>query len=133
MAQQVFLKALERPDAFRGQASAATYLYAVATNLCLNRIRDARARGAEWQERAAQHLRAAAPPSDPQAQTAARVAVRAALEEADEKTREIAIYHFVDGLAQGEIARLVGLSRVTVNQRLGRLRQRWQERQGETA
>ena len=41
---EVFLKAYERQDSFRGDASPVTWLYHIATNHCLNRIRDRRRR-----------------------------------------------------------------------------------------
>jgi RNA polymerase sigma-70 factor (ECF subfamily) len=118
--QEVFLKVIEDPSRFRGQSSPATFLYGVATNLCLNRLRNRGARGAGWEAALARSLEegrsGAADPVE------ARQLARAILEQADPESAAIAVYHFVDGLSQGEIAGLVGRSRVTVNQKLKRFR-----------
>jgi len=123
LAQEVFLKVVEKPESFEGRADAGTYLYSMATFLCLKRVRDSRARGEDWQKSVGEQWDAARlPPVDQGLQ--ARQVLSSILAETDEKTAEIAVYHFVDGLSQGEIADLIGLSRVTVNQRLQRFRER---------
>ena len=50
----------------------------------------------------------------------------AILGEADGQTAQIALWHYVEGISQGEIAKLAGVSRVTVNQRLKRFREQAQ-------
>jgi RNA polymerase sigma-70 factor (ECF subfamily) len=114
--QEVFLRVLESPDQFRGWSSASTYLFGVATHLCLNRIRNRAARDERWQTRVSDALHSR--PTDLADGAEARELAVAILREVDEKTAAMAVYHFVDGLTQGEISELVGLSRVTVNQRL---------------
>ena len=117
---EVFLRLLEDPGRFQGRSSSATFLYALATHVCLTRLRNAAARGAAWQASVAQSLEVGRPgPADT---IEARQLAEAILSEADEETAAIAIYHFVDGLTQGEVASLVGRSRVTVNQKLQRFR-----------
>ena len=118
--QEVFLMVLENPDRFRGWSSASTYLFGVATHLCLNRIRNRAARDERWQTRVSEALHAR--PTELAEGAEARELAAAILRETDEKTAAMAVYHFVDGLTQGEISELVGLSRVTVNQRLQRFR-----------
>lgn len=119
--QETFLKLLEDPAGFQGRSSPGTFLFGVATNLCLNRLRRRSARGATWQASLARSLEAAKPATEAAAE--ARLLADAILREADEETAAIALYHFVDGLTQGEVAGLVGRSRVTVNQKLQRFRQ----------
>ena len=116
MLHEVFLRVLEEPDRFRGASSPATYLFGIATNLCLTRLRNAAARGVSWQQGVGRELDASRPAEGEAAE--ARQLVNAILAEADLETATMALYHFVDGLSQGEIASLVGRSRVTVNQRL---------------
>jgi RNA polymerase sigma factor (sigma-70 family) len=118
--QEVFVKVLEAPDRFQGRSGAATYLFALATHLCLTRRRARTSRGETWQAAVARSLDDDQPQAEQSAQ--ARELLQQILAEADEATRAMAVYHFVDGLSQGEIARLAGLSRVTVNQRLQRFR-----------
>jgi RNA polymerase sigma factor (sigma-70 family) len=129
LTQEVFVRVLEAPDAFAGRASPSTYLYAIATNLCLNRLRNDRRRGDAWQDAVVQHWQHTHGAEALDGQLGARQIVRHVLAEADPEVAFIALSYYVDGLAQGEIGALLGLSRVTVNQRLGRFveraRQRW--------
>lgn len=122
MVQEVFLQLLEEPGRFKRRSKASTYLYAIATHRCLNRIRDRAARGPQWRAQVAQHLAVHDESSRPDRALAARQIVDLVMENTDEKTSEIALYHYADGLSQGEIAKLVGLSRITVNKRLRALR-----------
>jgi len=115
---------VERPDAFEGRADPGTYLYSMATFLCLKRVRADRARGERWRQEAGEHFDSSRLQPDADQGLAARQILSAILGEADEKTAAIAVYHFVDGIPQGEIAGLVGLSRVSVNQKLQRFRER---------
>lgn len=122
MVHEVFLQLLEHPGRFARRSSVSTYLYAIATHRCLNRLRDRSARGAAWRARVADHIARQARDDRPDAALAARQIVGLVLEAADPTSAAIALYHFVDGLSQGDIAGLVGLSRVSVNKRIGRLR-----------
>lgn len=118
--QEVFLRVLEVPALFRRQSSPATFLFGMATNMCLRRLRNGSARGPLWQASVARSIEEGRPGMAEAAE--ARELAAAILTEADEETAAIALYHFVDGLTQGEIAGLVGRSRVTVNQSLQRFR-----------
>ncbi len=117
---ETFLKFIEDPSAFRGSSSPATFLFGVATHLCLNRIRNRAARDAAWQENVARAVQGGQAGLHDAAE--ARSIAAALLSRVDEESATIALYHFVDGLSQGEIAKLVGRSRVTVNQKLQRFR-----------
>jgi RNA polymerase sigma-70 factor (ECF subfamily) len=120
MMHETFLKTLESPDDFRGESRRATWLFGIASNLCLSRIRNRAARDATWEENVAREIeREQGGPHD---RLEARRIANAILERTDEETAIIALYHFVDGLSQGEIAKIVGRSRVTVNQKLQRFR-----------
>jgi RNA polymerase sigma-70 factor (ECF subfamily) len=121
IAHEVFVQLLERREGFRGAASASTYLYAIATHLCLTRIRNKAARGEGWQGQVSREVESTGQLCADRTLDA-RQLWSAILNEADAVTAQIAVYHFVDGLAQGEVAELVGLSRMTVNQRLGKFR-----------
>jgi RNA polymerase sigma factor (sigma-70 family) len=113
---EVFVHALRDPAHFAGHSGAATYLYGVATRLCLNRLRNDAARGQAWLARLANHHDVdPPPPGDP---VEARQLASALLAETDEESALMAVYHFIDGLSQGEVATLVGRSRVTVNHKL---------------
>ena len=118
--QEVFLKVLEDQSLFRGRSSPATFLFGVATHSCLNRIRNRAARDATWKASVARSWEEGR--SEATEASEARQLVNTILEETDEETAAIALYYFVDGLSQGDIANLVGTSRVSVNQKLQRFR-----------
>jgi RNA polymerase sigma-70 factor (ECF subfamily) len=121
VSHDVFLELLAQPESYRGAASKTTYLYAVATHKCLNRLRHHRFRDSTWEAAVGVHLESQGDRGG-EAILGAREVITRIFEAADERTALIGIYHFVDGLPQTEIARLVGLSRLTVNQRVQQLR-----------
>ena len=47
---EVFVKALERIESFREDASVTTWLYRLTTNHCLNRLRNENRRAELWRE-----------------------------------------------------------------------------------
>jgi RNA polymerase sigma-70 factor (ECF subfamily) len=116
--QEVFVRLMKNVDQFRGEASPLTWLYRVSTNLCLNRVRDHRARARKLAE------------PDPSADTLPgmsafagidperRNLVRSLLDRIDDETRAIVIYYFVDEMTLEEIAALVDLSVPTVRKRI---------------
>jgi RNA polymerase sigma-70 factor, ECF subfamily len=55
------------------------------------------------------------------------------LADLDDESQQIALCAFVDGMNQGEIAEELGYSRVTINKRIGALRERARECAGERA
>jgi hypothetical protein len=48
---EVFVRVLEQPARFQARSSPATFLYALATHVCLNRLRSNAARGVAWPRR----------------------------------------------------------------------------------
>lgn len=114
---EVFLQAMERLSTFRADASPSTWLYRIATNTCINRLRDhgrrrellhihrddlwyATRQGASQEERAfLEQLWRALP----------------------EELVQIGVYHYIDGMTHGEIARVMGVSRRTIGNRLQEL------------
>lgn len=111
---EVFLIALERAADFRGDASPSTWLYRVATNHCINRLRNSARRRALWLE--------AAPGLDfatsAGASQEAAACLRQLWRELPEELVMIGVYYHVDGLSHEEIAALIGVSRRTVGNRL---------------
>jgi RNA polymerase sigma-70 factor (ECF subfamily) len=127
-AQEVFVRLLTKGADFRGAAEWMTWLYRVATNVCLNRLRDQKTRAALLARNADEVAPSSPSPPPDAAGTIDRRFLVTLLEELDETTQEIVLYHLVDEMSQGEIAALVGLSRVTVNKRLMRFRAHAEER-----
>jgi RNA polymerase sigma factor (sigma-70 family) len=110
----VFMRAMNSADGFRGDASPMTWLYRVITNHCLNVIRD-RARRAELLA-SDQRLTPSAAHASPED----RLAVSTVLAQLPEELREIAVYYFVDQMNREEIANMLGVSLRTVGHRLER-------------
>jgi RNA polymerase sigma-70 factor, ECF subfamily len=113
---EIFLKVLEKPDAFEGQSSMATWLYKVTTNHCLNRLRD--------HARRQEILREHGPTLSSHRQTACQAALTELVQmwnELSEELQEIAVYYYVDGMTHEEIARVLDVSRRTVGNRLEQL------------
>lgn len=111
--QEVFLRVLKHLDKAPADAEALAWIYRISTNHCLNQIRD---RAAQAQP-AGDHLpeQASERPSGPFAD---RDLARRLIERAPEKLRAVAFLHHVDGIDQGEVARILGISRRTVVSRL---------------
>ncbi len=120
-AQEVFVRLMTRGETFRGDAEWTTWLYRVATNICLTRLRDHKNR-----QRLLDHHGEVLEPSplETPAVTRHRDAIARVAEQVDEALVATAIYYFVDEMAQGEIATLMGVSRVTVNKRLQKFKER---------
>ena len=107
--QEVFLRAAATIVTLEPRAQTTTWLYKVATNLCLNRLRDARRR----QQLEARHedvLRPSGSAVDP----VKMLTLRRLLAEADPEQAEAAVLVFVDGLSHAEAAEVLGVSRRTV-------------------
>lgn len=117
--QELLSVLLRRGEGLRGADSPYRWLCRASDRACLDLLR----RG--------KHLRLAtsiddldsvgvAPGMDPEA----RSAVIESLERLDEQQQSLAIMLFVDGLSQGEAAKELGLSRVTINKRAQEIRTR---------
>lgn len=114
-AHEVFLRALDRLPAAEEEAMA--WLYRVSTNYCLNRLRNRRMREQRsWREAVTDTLARAE--RSPESVAVERELTLHLLGEADDQTQAIAVYYWVDGMSQGEIAQVVGLARGTVNRKL---------------
>jgi RNA polymerase sigma-70 factor (ECF subfamily) len=105
------------------------YLFGIATKRALSRLRARYRRGDAWTPAVTAMMEATLPSGDPRMRAEAKDTLTKLLSEADEDTALMALYHFVDGLSQGEVAEVMGVSRVTVNQRLAALRRTALERE----
>jgi RNA polymerase sigma-70 factor (ECF subfamily) len=108
--QETFLRVLRHIEKAPDDREALTWIYRIATNQCLNMARNARRwpRGDEE------------PPPAPSLENslADRDLVARLLRRAPRKLAAVAWLHHVDGLAQGEVAAVLGISRRTVVNRL---------------
>ena len=115
VAQEVFVRLLKGRDRLHGQYPG-SLVFRVATNLCLNRLRDRR--------RAPEHCRATrcSRRSRPGADLDAPLLLDRLFRRHPESTRTMAVLHHVDGMTLAEVARECGLSVSGVRKRLRGLR-----------
>lgn len=118
--QEVFLKVLSNRESLRGDFPSAL-LFRIATNLCLNKLRDERRRGSR--ERPA-GLRDLALSPVHEAAVSAGSLLDHLFENEREEARQIAVMYFVDGMTLKEIGVAVQLSTSGVHKRLLRLRRK---------
>lgn len=111
--QETFLRVLRHLERTPDAGEALRWIWRIATNYCLNEIRD-RARDPEPRD----HLPDLPSPVSLAEALADRDLARRVIERVDEKLRVVAWAHYVDGLEQVEAARLLGISRRTVANRL---------------
>lgn len=123
VAQETFLRAHRALGDFRGEARLTTWLYAIASRLCLNRLAAAPRRHERSDEAAL--LRLAAPAADASAaleRGELESALRQAIAELPEERRIVVVLRDLEGLAYEEIAEALGLELGTVRSRLHRAR-----------
>jgi RNA polymerase sigma-70 factor (ECF subfamily) len=120
-AQEVFLRVIQNLESFRGEASPVSWIYRIATNICLDELR--------------RRARRAAVELTPELLEALSGSERAAEEVVVEKDQlawllgrtdpasvQILVHSALDEMTQEEIARVMGLSRKTVWTKLQRLK-----------
>jgi RNA polymerase sigma-70 factor (ECF subfamily) len=123
VAQETFLRAHASLADFRGESKLSTWLYAIVSRLCLNRLAAADRRVARPGDEAL--LRVADGGAGPEA-SAERGELEAALHRAiadlPEDRRVVVVLRDLEGLAYEEIARVLGIELGTVRSRLHRAR-----------
>jgi len=95
---------------------ALAWVYRIATNYCLNEIRNRKLRPQAEHDLAAPLAEVCG--EDLEATLANRDVATKIVRRSPEKLRAPAWLHHVDGLDQGEVARVLGISRRTVGSRL---------------
>ncbi len=117
--QEVFVKLLGNIPQLQDRDTVLPWIYRVATNHCLNVLRDARRRGEEAEEEhplaASIHEGAARPDAYVDWELA-----RSVLSRFDGETQAVAVGVFVDGMNHDEVAGALGISRRTVSRKLER-------------
>ncbi len=108
--QETFLRVLRQIEKAPGDREALTWIYRIATNHCLNLLRNAR----KW----APGPEEPPPAENPEELLVDRDYVARLLRRAPRKLVTVAWLHHVDGLHQGEVATVLGISRRTVVNRL---------------
>ena len=117
--QEVFVKLLGNMEQLENRETVLPWIYRVATNHCLNLLRDSRRRGEESSSEDQDALPAREGASRPDAYVDWALA-RTVLARFDSATQAVAVGVFVDGMNHDEVAGALGISRRTVTRRLER-------------
>ena len=117
--QDVFVRLIEQRARLDAEYPS-SLLYRMATNICLNRIRD---RGRRPEDQDEERLQAIARLEEPGGVSHARLWLEWLFERHPESSRTIAVLHFMDGLTLEQVAAETGLSVSGVRKRLSKLRQ----------
>lgn len=125
--QDTFLRLWRYGGNFVEAQSPLRWLYRVAERVCFDRLSKERKRKAAAPTHS-YHDHADVDPEGPSTDASDRLADRQIvlrfLGHLDKPLQRIAILHYVDQFAQGQIAEETGWSRQTVNKKLGQLRQK---------
>ena len=110
----VFIKAIENRESFRGESSPYTWFYRIATNLCLNHLRDHR-REVFMEKDTLETLIGAC--REDFEEPLKRVIVRELLSGFCSVTKRIVFLTTFERLPQEQIAETLGISRATVQRK----------------
>lgn len=113
--QEVFVKLVRNLKKLDDRDDLLPWLYRVATNHCLNMLRDARRRGEQQLPESFEIAAADRGDVLPSRQLAVRI-----LQRFDRETQTVALGVLVDGMEHEEVARTLGISRRTVARKLDR-------------
>lgn len=116
--QDVFLRVIEHRTQLN-DSYPSSLLYRIATNVCLNRLRDNRRNPVTRDEEVLYDIARA---EEPGATSEARLLLARLFGRHPESSRTIAVLHFVDGLTLEEVADETGMSVSGVRKRLRALR-----------
>jgi len=117
--QDVFLTVQRKWSSFRGESSPMTWIYRVATNHCLNRIRARRTRARAMSELRERESDSRLP--DPAAAVERRELVGRLLRHFDTRKVQILVHRFYDDMTQEEIGRVLGISERAVRKALKKI------------
>jgi RNA polymerase sigma-70 factor, ECF subfamily len=115
--QEAFVRVLAHGVVLPREEEALRYLYRVATNVCLNLLREQNVHSRAVPTLAARTLHTGSAESG----LADRQFVEAVLERCGEGGAKVAVMHYLDGMSQVEIAEVLGITRRTVFNRLHKL------------
>src|SRR5438128_2115307 len=124
LAQEVFLRVHRAIGEFRGEAKLSTWLYAIASRLCLNRLASGERRVARHGDEALTRLASReVSPAEEAERSELETALHRAIAELGEERRIVVVLRDLEGLSYEEIAEALELELGTVRSRLHRARQ----------
>jgi RNA polymerase sigma-70 factor (ECF subfamily) len=122
IAQEVFVRAHRALAEFRGDARLSTWLYAIASRLCLNRLAASDRRLRREGEETLLRLPADTDPAAGVERREVEAALHRAIEGLPEERRIVVVLRDLEGLSYEDIAQVLGLELGTVRSRLHRAR-----------
>src|SRR5207302_1764393 len=123
IAQEVFLRVHRAIGEFRGEAKLSTWLYAIGSRLCLNRLASGERRLARHGEEALTRLASREiSPAEEVERSELETALHRAIAELGEERRIVVVLRDLEGLSYEEIATALELELGTVRSRLHRAR-----------
>jgi RNA polymerase sigma-70 factor (ECF subfamily) len=112
--QEVFLAAHRKLDTFRGESALGTWLYRLATNLCLDHLRSRAGRSNQLTDSLEDEEPVSAPGRIGLAdQTVTKMDLERALARLPEGCRAAFVLHDVEGLEHREVAEVLGIAEGT--------------------
>ncbi|HZN49126.1 MAG TPA: sigma-70 family RNA polymerase sigma factor [Methylomirabilota bacterium] len=122
-AQEVFLRAHRAIADFRGDAKLSTWLYAIASRLCMNRLASGERRLLREGEETLARIPSGHPsPADELERSERDAALHRAIAELSDERRMVVVLRDLEGLSYEEIASALDLELGTVRSRLHRAR-----------
>jgi RNA polymerase sigma-70 factor (ECF subfamily) len=115
--QDTFAKVITRWESFQGESSPLTWMYSIATNLCLNRLRNRKGR-AQKREQHKEMLVGDGTSAPGAGAWEVSDTVRTLLADEDPQTQAIVVHLFFDDMTREATAKAVGLSVPTLRKRL---------------
>lgn len=132
LTQEVFLKAWNNLDKFEFKSAFSTWLYRLASNLCIDFLRNNRRRqnlpltfeDEEGEEQRIEVLDPAPLPEERVIAAEGQARLSAAMEELEPEHRQILTLRVVNDLSYADIAEILGVKEGTVKSRLARAREK---------
>ena len=125
MLQDVFLSAHRKLDSFRGESALGTWLYRLATNLCLDHLRSRAARTGQMTGALDDEPALADSGSRRLAErTVAKMDLERAVAQLPEGCRSAFVLHDVEGLEHREVAEVLGIAEGTSKSQVHKARLR---------
>lgn len=122
-AQEVFTRVFTGLPGFKGESSVSTWIFRIATNVALTRVKRRRSRP-RAQALVDEPNEPRAGPQDALAAQERREAVRRAVEQLPEEQRAVVVLRGFEGLSFEEVAQVLGILRPTAESRMSRAKER---------
>ncbi len=120
--QEIFIKVLKNRLKFRGDSDPTTWIYRITTNHVLNVIRSSKRRRETSMEANDEAISLHLNAQGLEGAMISRQTLNTLLASLDYRSQAIVFLHFIEGLEQGSVASVMGISRRAVVKRLKKVR-----------